>query len=543
MSASGKQTKAKKRKTKVIFITGGVVSGIGKGIAAASIGNILKARGYGVFIQKLDPYLNIDPGVLSPYEHGEVYVTQDGGETDLDLGHYERFLNQNLTKDSNYTSGKISQIVFENERKGNYNGKTVQIIPHFTNEIVNIINKTIDKHNLDFHIVEIGGTVGDVESNAFIIAASQYGFQYPNNTFYIHTTYVPWLNTSKEYKTKPTQLSLALLSANGIKANMVLLRAQGSIGKEIRDKIANFSFLNKKNVISLHDAENVYEIPLYLESQSVSTTILDHFKLPKNKSNMKDWEEFVEKINYPNKKKIEIGMIGKYVELEDAYKSIKESLYISAIYEQVDINFKWISSESITEKNIGMKLKGVDGVVVLPGFGERGFDGKLITVNYTREENIPTLGICYGMQAMTINQARIKGIKDATSSEISDKGTFVLDLIEGKNKEFIGGTLRLGLDEIKIETNTLAHQIYGKTLIEERSRHRYEVNPKYVNDIQDKNFIFSGVQPRSNLIEICELKNHPFYVGVQYHPEFNTKPLEPHKLFNAFIKNVAILKK
>lgn len=543
MSNSTKQTKTKKRQTKVIFITGGVVSGIGKGIAAASIGNILKARGYGVFIQKLDPYLNIDPGVLSPYEHGEVYVTQDGGETDLDLGHYERFLNQNLTKDSNYTSGKICQIVFENERKGNYNGKTVQIIPHFTNEICNIIDKTIDKHNLDFHIVEIGGTVGDVESNAFIIAAGQYGFKHPNSTFYIHTTYVPWLNTSKEYKTKPTQLSLALLATNGIKANMVLLRSQGSIGKEIRDKIANFSFLKEKNVISLHDAENVYEIPLYLESQSVSKTILDHFKLPKNKSDMKNWKEFVYKINYPKKNKIEIGMVGKYVELEDAYKSIKESLYISAVYEQVDINFKWISSESINEKNVGMKLKGIDGVVVLPGFGERGFDGKLITVNYTREENIPTLGICYGMQAMTINQARLRGIKDATSSEISDKGTFVLDLIEGKNKEFIGGTLRLGLDDIKIEANSFAHQIYGKTLIKERSRHRYEVNPKYVNEIQDKNFIFSGIQPTSNLIEICELKNHPFYVGVQYHPEFNTKPLEPHKLFNAFIKSVVNSKK
>lgn len=532
--------KNKNRKTKVIFVTGGVISGIGKGIASASIGNILKSRGYSAFIQKLDPYLNIDPGVLSPYEHGEVYVTEDGGETDLDLGHYERFLNQNLTKDANYTSGKISQLVFENERKGKYNGKTVQIIPNFTNEIIKIINKTIDKHKLDFHIVEIGGTVGDVESNAFIIAANQYGSQNPLDTYYIHTTYVPWLNTSKEFKTKPTQQSLAILASRGIRVNMILLRSQNPISNDIKNKIADFSFLNRENIISLHDVANVYEIPLYLQSQSVAKLILNYFKMPENKSNMKEWKSFVDKANALNKKRIEIAMIGKYIELEDAYKSIKESLIISAIYENIEINFRWISSELIDENNIDLKLKGINGVVVLPGFGKRGFNGKLVTVSYTRNKKIPTLGICYGMQAMTINQAKIKGIEDATSSEISETGSFILDIIEGKNHEFIGGTLRLGSNKIKIKPNTLAYQIYESNIIKERSRHRYEVNPKYVDLIQDKDFVFSGYQQDSKLIEICELRDHPFYVGVQYHPEFNAKPLKPHKLFTAFIKKSSI---
>lgn len=533
-----KETKSLKS-TKIIFVTGGVVSGIGKGIAAASIGNLLKNRGYKVFIQKLDPYLNIDPGVLSPYEHGEVYVTNDGGETDLDLGHYERFTGELLTKDSNYTSGKICQMVFENERKGKYEGKTVQIIPHLTNEIQNIIQRTIDKHQPDFHIVEIGGTVGDIESNAFVIAASMIGHRKPGEVYYIHTTFVPYLNVSKEFKTKPTQQSLSLLASQGIRANMVLLRAQSPIGKNICSKIAHLSNLPCENVVSLHDVENVYEVPLYLESQNVASTILNHFKLKNKKADLKEWESFVSKIKAPNKKKMAIGLVGKYVELEDAYKSIKEALIISAAHEGIEIDYKWISAESINKNNVGNILKQVDGVIVLPGFGERGFDGKLATVEYTRTELIPTLGICYGMQAMTINQAFKVGIKDATSSEISKKGTFVLDIIEGKNSTDIGGTLRLGSDDIEIDQkNTLAYRIYGQKIVQERSRHRYEVNPNFVQKLQDDNFIFSGFHPETRLVEICELKNHPFYLGVQYHPEFNAQPLKPHKLFTAFIKSI-----
>lgn len=543
MTTKTAKTDKNNNKTKIIFVTGGVISGIGKGIAAASIGNILKARGYSVFIQKLDPYLNIDPGVLSPYEHGEVYVTDDGGETDLDLGHYERFLNQSLTKDSNYTSGKICQMLFDNERKGKYNGKTVQIIPHLTNQINKIISSSIKKHKLDFHIVEIGGTVGDVESNAFIIAASQFGYQHPQDTFYVHITYVPWLNATKEHKTKPTQHSLSLLASNGIRANMVLLRSQNDVGREICQKIADFTFLDEKNIVSLYDVDNVYEIPLYLDSKKVGISILEHFNLPKRKANTSEWESFINKTKAVTNQKITIAMVGKYIELEDSYKSIREALIISGAYNQANIDFRWISSETLTTTNLEQTFRDIDGVVVLPGFGARGFDGKLLTVDYTRKHNIPTLGICFGMQAMTINQARLKGIKDATSREFENDGTFVLDLIEGKNAEVLGGTLRLGLDQIKIDPNTIAYKIYQKNLISERSRHRYEVNPKYINQIQDDDFIFSGYHPQSKLIEICELKNHPFYVGVQYHPEFSARPLNPHKLFNAFIKSIVSINK
>lgn len=534
--------KNKKKNTKVIFVTGGVVSGIGKGIVASSIGNILKARGFKIFMQKLDCYLNIDPGVLSPYEHGEVYVTEDGGETDLDLGHYERFIDEILTKESNYTTGKIYQRIFENERKGKYNGKTVQMVPHFSNEIINIINETISKNNPDFLIVEIGGTIGDIESSPFIKAISEYGFSNPNKCFFIHVTYVPWLNASKEFKTKPTQNSISSLSASGIRPNMIMLRSQNPIKDDVMDKISNLSYIKKGCVISLHDFDFVYQIPLYLESQEVSKKILEHFGLKSKKANLSEWKSFVDRLEDKNKGEITIAMIGKYIELEDAYKSIKEALCISSVYENISINFNWISSDTIDEKNVHLKLKNVDGVVVLPGFGKRGFEGKIVTVDYTRKNKIPTLGICFGMQAMTINQARLKGIKNATSKEISDTGTFVLDIIEGKNKENIGGTLRLGLDAIVLDENSLAKKIYGKNKIFERSRHRYEVNPKYVSKIEDHEFRFTGFNESKKLIEICELENHPFYVGVQYHPEFNAKPLRPSNLFSAFIKSILKMK-
>ncbi|MBD5422927.1 MAG: CTP synthase [Mycoplasma sp.] len=532
--------KNKKNNTKVIFVTGGVISGIGKGITAASIGNILKARGYKIFMQKLDCYLNIDPGVLSPYEHGEVYVTEDGGETDLDLGHYERFIDETLTKESNYTTGKIYQRIFENERKGKYDGKTVQMVPHFTNEIINVIDSTISKNKPDFLIVEIGGTIGDIESSPFIKAISEYGFKNPQSSYFVHVTYVPWINASKEFKTKPTQNSISLLSSSGINPNMILLRSQNQINDDIIDKISNLSYIKRDCVISLYDFDSVYKIPLYLESQGVCTRILEHFSIKPKKSNLTEWEEFVNKLENNEKKNINIAMVGKYIELEDAYKSIKEALFISGVYENANIKFDWISSDGIDEKNVSLKLRDADGVVVLPGFGKRGFEGKVATVNYTRKNKIPTLGICFGMQAMTINQARLKGIKDATSSEISDKGTFILDIIEGKDRENIGGTLRLGSDGVILKENSLIKKIYGQSKIFERSRHRYEVNPKYVPKIEDKEFKFSGFNEENKLIEVCELDNHPFYVGVQYHPEFNAKPLRPSKLFTAFIKSVLL---
>ena len=537
-----KTNKNTKNNTKIIFVTGGVISGIGKGITASSIGNILKARGFKIFMQKLDCYLNIDPGVLSPYEHGEVYVTEDGGETDLDLGHYERFIDETLTKESNYTTGKIYQRIFENERKGKYNGKTVQMVPHFTNEIMNIINSTIEKNKPDFLIVEIGGTIGDIESSPFIKAISEYSFRNPNTCYFVHVTYVPWLNASKEFKTKPTQNSISMLLSGGINPNMILLRSQNPINEAIIDKISNLSYIKKECVISVYDFDSVYRVPLYLESQGVCERILEFFSIKPRKSDFKDWEQFVNKLVEPKKNNINIAMIGKYIELEDAYKSIKEALFISGIYENANINFDWISAESIEEKNIALKLRDIDGVVILPGFGKRGFEGKVTAVNYTRKNNIPTLGICFGMQAMTINQARLKGIKDATSSEISDKGTFVLDIIVGKDKENIGGTLRLGADTICLKDNSQIKRIYEESEISERSRHRYEVNPKYISKIEDKEFKFTGYNKKKNLIEVCELENHPFYIGVQYHPEFNAKPLRPSKLFSAFIKSTIKIK-
>ncbi len=538
-----KRSSNRKNNTKVIFVTGGVISGIGKGITAASIGKILKAYGFKVFMQKLDCYLNIDPGVLSPYEHGEVYVTADGGETDLDLGHYERFVDEVLTKSSNYTTGKIFQRIMENERKGKYNGKTVQMIPHFTNEIINIIDSTIEKEKPDFHIVEMGGTVGDMESNPFIRAISDYHFRNQDSTFFVHVTYVPWLSASGEFKTKPTQNSLSLLNSQGIRPDIILLRSQKQVNDNVIEKIKNVSYLPKENIIALPDFDSIYKIPLYLSTQNVCQRIIKQFNLKSKKFDITDWKEFVDKIDSANKIDVNIAMIGKYVEFEDAYKSIKEALYISGVYEYANINWKWIQSGEINEKNVKLKLTNIDGVVILPGFGERGFEGKIVTANYTRKNNIPTLGICYGMQAMTINQARLKGIKDATSSEISDSGTFILDIIKGKNKENIGGTLRLGSDSIILKKGSLARRIYGSDKIYERSRHRYEVNPKYISKLEDREFKFSGYNEREKLIEICELTNHPFYVGVQYHPEFNARPLNPSKLFDGFIKSVVQLKK
>lgn len=539
-----KKTKQiKSNKTKVIFVTGGVISGIGKGIAAASLGNILKSRGFKIFMQKLDCYLNIDPGVLSPYEHGEVFVTEDGGETDLDLGHYERFIDENLLKESNYTTGKIYKRIFENERKGKYEGKTVQLVPHFTNEIINVIDSAIKKEKPDFHIVEIGGTVGDIESNPFLKAISDYSFQNTNSTFFIHVTFVPWLNASREFKTKPTQNSLSTLASNGIRPNMIFLRSQNQISDTIINKIANNTYIPKDNIVALPDFDSVYKIPLYLESQNVCEKILKHFSLKGKKSNLVEWEKFVNKIEAPNKTEINIAMVGKYVELEDAYKSIKEALLISSVHKNAHLNLKWISSVEIDEKNVNLKLRDIDGVVVLPGFGKRGFEGKVISVNYTRENKIPTLGICFGMQAMTINQARLKGIKNATSSEISDKGTFILDIMEGKDKENIGGTLRLGLGSIDLVEGSLIHKIYGQNKIYERSRHRYEVNQKYISKLKDKEFQFSGYHGDEQLVEVCELTNHPFYIGVQYHPEFTARPLKPSKLFSAFIESILKIKR
>ncbi|MGL6125173.1 MAG: CTP synthase [Metamycoplasmataceae bacterium] len=525
-------------KTKFIFVTGGVVSGIGKGILAASIGNILKARGHKVFIQKLDPYLNIDPGVLSPYEHGEVYVTNDGGETDLDLGHYERFTDEKLTRDSNYTSGRIFQNLINKERSGYYKGKTVQIIPHFTNEILEIITDTAKKYNPDFLIVEIGGTVGDMESTAFIRAIAEFGFFNPNITYFIHTTYIPFLETSKDFKTKPTQYSISSLLEMGIKPNMIALRAHNPLPDEICLKISKSNFLKKENIIPMHDVKSVYEIPLYLEKLNVADIILKHFKIKIESPNHKKWEKFIKLIKAPKTKKVQIGMVGKYTEFEDAYKSIKEALFISSIYQGIDLQLKWISAEKITKANAKSKLENVDGIVILPGFGLRGFEGIVQASIYTRENDIPTLGVCLGMQAMTVAQGRLIGYKDATSSEVSKTGTMIFDLIDKtKSKNFLGGTLKLGESIVEFKENSEFKKIYGVSSIGERHRHRYEVNIKYRDLLETGDFSFSGKDKNTGLVETCEVKNKKFYLGTQYHPEFNSTPLNPHPLFTAFLKS------
>ena len=522
-------------KTKIIFVTGGVVSGIGKGIIAASVGNILKARGFKVFSQKLDPYLNIDPGVLSPYEHGEVYVTHDGGETDLDLGHYERFTDEKLTKDSNYTSGKIFLNVIDKERSGEYQGKTVQIIPHFTNEIILLIAKTAQTHKPDFLIVEIGGTVGDMESIAFIRAIAEFGFFNPDLAYFIHTTYIPFLETSKDFKTKPTQYSISSLLTMGIKPNMIFLRSHTELPKEIMTKISKSILLEEEKIIPLHDVESVYEIPLYLEQLKVAENILKEFNIKPRDPDHKKWTNFIKKVKTPKTKKLIIGMVGKYTSFEDAYKSIKEALFISSVYQGIEFELKWISSEDITTNNIKEKIGKVDGIVILPGFGLRGFEGKITAAIYSRENDIPTLGICLGMQVMTIAHARLLGHKDATSSEITKEGMLIFDLID-KNENSLGGTLRLGESKVSFKEGTQFRSIYNKESAGERHRHRYEVNKKYVKILENDEFVFSGFDSKTGLVETCEIKGKKFYLGTQYHPEFSATPMNPHPLFTAFLK-------
>ncbi|MBN4083431.1 CTP synthase [Mycoplasma sp. CSL10137] len=526
--------------SKFIFVTGGVISGLGKGVSAASLGNLLKARGFSIFVLKLDPYLNVDPGVMSPYEHGEVYVTKDGGETDLDLGHYERFIDENFSKDSNYTSGRIFQNILNKERKGFYNGKTVQYIPHVTNEIISIIKNIEDKYKKDFVIVEIGGTVGDIESNPFIYSLAQMSYENEDNTYFIHVTYVPFLKTSKDFKTKPTQFSVSALKGMGVRPNMIFLRSDYLVPNEIIKKVANSSHLPIENIISTPDLKNIYDMPLYLESKKVVQNILNHFHLKDKKPKLKEWENFIKKVNLPRSKTVDIKMLGKYTSFTDAYKSINEALEISAIHLGVNLNLEFIDSSILNSENLDEVFSNVDGVVILPGFGARGFEGKVLAADFCKRNKIPTLGICLGMQAMTVAQARRKGIVNATSREFANdklNETYVLDFIDGKSEnDNIGGTLRLGDYETEFIPNSKIAKFYQKNNIFERHRHRFEVQNKYIKDIEDETFKFTGFNPEHNLVESCEDPTQDFYIGVQYHPEFTSRPLKPHKLFMNFLK-------
>jgi len=527
------------KKTKFIFVTGGVVSSLGKGIAASSIGRILKNRGLKIFMQKFDPYINMDPGTMSPYQHGEVFVTDDGAETDLDLGHYERFIDESLSQNSNITTGKIYSNVISKERKGEYAGGTVQVIPHITNEIKDKLKKAAEESNADIVITEIGGTVGDIESLPFLEAIRQarrdFGY---DNTLYIHNTLVPYLKVADEVKTKPTQHSVMELRKIGIQPDIIILRTEVPLSDSHKEKIALFCDVDKENVIEALDQKIIYNVAKSLHEQKIDDIILEHFKLNAKEADMTEWYQLIERIEKLNGE-IKIGLVGKYVSLHDAYLSVAEALKAAGYYFYKKIVIDYIDSSLITKDNVSEKLANLDGVIVPGGFGDRGIEGMLEAIKYSRLNNIPLFGICLGMQLICIEYARnVIGYADANSGEF-DKTTKhnIIDYLENQYDGInIGGTLRLGLYDCHILDNkTKTFKAYQKEDIKERHRHRYEFNNKFL-EIFDKDLIITGKNLQGNLVEIVELKNHPWYVGCQFHPEFLSRPQRPHPLFRDFIE-------
>ncbi len=529
------------KEMKFLFVTGGVISSLGKGISAASVGRLLKRRGLNIFSMKLDPYLNVDPGTMSPYQHGEVFVTKDGAETDLDLGHYERLINTSLTKESSITSGKIYSSVIERERKGEYLGATIQIIPHITNEIIKRIKDGFNaKGDTDICIVEIGGTVGDIESQPFLEAIRQIRRELGwKNTFFLHTTLVPYLKTTLEIKTKPTQHSVKELLGLGIQPDALLLRCEVDIDKNSKEKVALFCNLPKNAIISVKDAPVIYQVALNLKKQKLDDLILEHFgysNLPE--ANMSDWEDLIVRIKNL-KESITIGLVGKYVELHDAYISVVESLKYAGYKVNKKVNIKWINSEFLNEENYLTELEGCKGIVVPGGFGNRGIDGKMIAIKYARENKIPLLGLCLGMQLSLIEIARdVLNKSDANSTEFEKDTSYKVfdylpDQYEGIN---MGGTMRLGEYECQIKEGTLAHSLYNKDIVLERHRHRYEFNNELKVDFEKVGVVFSGINPQTGLCELIEIKDHPYFIACQFHPEFLSRPLQPHPLFLGLIK-------
>lgn len=524
---------------KYIFVTGGVVSGLGKGITAASLGRLLKARGQKVTIQKFDPYINIDPGTMSPYQHGEVFVTDDGAETDLDLGHYERFIDENLSKNSNVTTGKIYWSVISKERKGDYLGGTVQVIPHITNEIKDRIYRVGKSGHTDIVITEIGGTVGDIESLPFLEAIRQVAADVGReNCMYIHVTLVPFLGKSGEQKTKPTQHSVKELLGLGIQPDVIVCRSEMPLAKELRDKIGLFCNIPGECVIPNLDASTLYEVPLMLENEGFAEIVCKRLQLVCGKPDLTEWTEMVNKVKNISKK-VTIGLVGKYVALRDAYMSIVESLNHGGIANDADVEIKWINSEMVTEENSGELFADVDGILVPGGFGDRGIEGKIVAAKYARENNIPYFGICLGMQIAVIEYARnVVGLKGAHSSELDPETPYpVIDIMpEQKDIEEMGGTMRLGLYPCKIKEDTKTFEAYQDELIYERHRHRYEVNNEYRDQIIKKGLKIAGLSPDERLVEIVEIPEHRWFIGVQFHPEFKSRPNRPHALFREFIK-------
>jgi CTP synthase len=524
-------------KTKFIFITGGVVSSLGKGLACASIGALLEARNLRVTLMKLDPYINVDPGTMSPYQHGEVYVTDDGAETDLDLGHYERFTSSKMTKKNNVTTGRIYHSVINKERKGDYLGETVQVIPHITNEIKSSILEVAN--NNDIVLAEIGGTVGDIESLPFLEAIRQFKKDRgPDNVLYIHLTLVPYISAAGELKTKPTQHSVMKLREIGIQPDIIICRTEKPLSKSIKEKIALYCNVEERAVISAQDVANIYEVPLRFHSENLDEIIVEKLKMWTGTPHLEKWEKLVENFN-KLKDKIRIGIVGKYVHIKDSYKSLHEALAHSGFANRCKVEQIYVDSEEITKSNPEKFLKDVHGILVPGGFGERGIEGKILAAKYARENKIPYFGICLGMQVATIEFARnVCNLTRAHSSEF-DKDTKypVIDLMpEQKNINALGGSMRLGAYPCTIKPHTLAFAAYKKREISERHRHRYEFNNNYRDIFTKKGAVFSGICPENNLVEIFEIKDHPWFLGCQFHPELKSKPHEPHPLFVDFIK-------
>ena len=525
---------------KYIFITGGVISSLGKGITSASIGKLLESRGLKVSLMKLDPYLNVDPGTMNPYQHGEVYVTEDGAETDLDLGHYERFVSTKATKFNNVTTGQVYHAVLSKERRGDYLGKTIQVIPHITNEIKERIRKVAEVSTAGIVIVEVGGTVGDIESLPFLEAVRQLGLDMGRESvLYIHLTLVPYIKCADEIKTKPTQHSVGTLREIGIQPDILICRTEKSLSNDVKEKISLFCNVQKEAVIEARDVESIYQIPLVFKSQILDEIILSHFKLICKLSDLKDWEKSVVEKAVNPKDRVTIAFVGKYITLQDAYKSVYESLNHAGIYNDARVEIKKIDSEHLEKGNAAKILEGVSGILVPGGFGYRGIEGKIKAIRFARENNIPYLGLCLGMQCAVIEFSRNAcGLKEANSTEFKPKTKCpVISLLEEQKKiKHLGGTMRLGSYPCKIKKHTLAHRIYGKSLIYERHRHRYEFNNKYKKLLEKKGMSFSGIYPKGNLVEIIEVKSHPYFIAVQFHPEFKSKPDRAHPLFREFIK-------
>ena len=524
---------------KFVFVTGGVVSSIGKGIVAASLGRLLKSKGYSVSILKLDPYLNVDPGTMSPFQHGEVFVTEDGAETDLDLGHYERFTDTAMSRLNSVTTGSIYQAVINKERRGDYDGRTVQVIPHITREIRERIKRVADNSSADVVISEIGGTVGDIESLPFLEAIREFkGDVQRNDIVYVHVTLLPYIGTSGELKTKPTQHSVKELRSIGIQPDILVCRSDRPINDDLKNKIGGFCGVNSNAVIASLDADSIYSVPLALKDEGLCKEVLDCLDLDDHESDLKDWERLVHKLRNPGPS-VKVALVGKYVQLNDAYLSVVEALRHACISHDASLDLHWINAESIESEGAEKLLQGMDAIVVPGGFGNRGVNGKIAAIRWAREQRVPFLGLCLGMQCAVIEWARnIAGLEDASSAELhpNSKHPVIHLLPEQQDVVDLGGTMRLGVYPCRLQTNTIGNSLYNEEVVYERHRHRYEFNNSYRTLLMESGYVISGTSPDGRLVELIELKNHPFFIACQYHPEFLSRPGRPHPLFGGLIQ-------